>query len=261
MLANRVDRNGGICYNQFDRVRQEKTWRQVLQKEADQRAENVANGATVNFQMNLANLCGTSGLLRLGHSHNRIEIVTEKEHKQTPDARRSLKGMNPSSFEVLAIKHLGKTPGLKWDLPELSSHEYGWMQGDFVRAHTMSPAKTQNSFFGAVGKASTAGRASASTRSEPPVGSLAHASLGSATSQAVSQAAPSKRSIVIVANDHILRRIQSAPHLPTGKAPQTKELNNAKWKRPKVMTDVTSYAEVYQTLMKHSPYNQSAAGR
>merc|ERR1719352_2114016 len=92
--------------------------------------------------MNLANQCGTSGLLRLKHSHNRIEIVTEKEHKQTPDARRSLKGMNPKSFEVLAIKHLSRTPPDKWDLPEAVSHDYGWMQKDFVRADSMSPAKT-----------------------------------------------------------------------------------------------------------------------
>jgi hypothetical protein len=146
-------------------VRVEKIWKEVLHKESEHRNETAG---PPGFQMNLANHCGTSGLLRLQHSHNRIEIVTEKEHKQAPNARRSLKGMNPNSFEVLAIKHLAKKPGHKWDLPEVSSHDYGWMQGDFVRAATMSPAKTHTGGFGgASGQAAGASRGSASLLMEP----------------------------------------------------------------------------------------------
>lgn len=254
----RTDRSAGLYYNQYDRVRIEKTWKQYLNKEADHREE--CGGLQANFQMNLANMSGTSGLLRLGHSHNRIEIVTEKEHKQTPNDRRSLKGMDPMSMEVLNIKHLQKTPSHKWDLPEASSHDYGWMQGDFVRHATMSPAKTASgNFFGANGKAAVANRGASSTGT----GALALGAANSSASLAsTASSVPSKMSISIVANDHILRRVQTAPHLPVGPRPQeAKNLNNVKWRRPQRSTDVTAYAEVYSSLLKHNPFNQAATGR
>jgi len=242
-------------YNRYDRNRVERTWKQCVGKEAD-----VDRGAA-NFQMNLANQCGTSGLLRLKHSHNRIEIVTEKEHKQSPDARRSLKGMNPKSMEVLAIKHLPKKPGQKWDLPEISSHDVGWMQADFVRHATHQSRTAGSGFFGGSSQAPSSG---------PPAGSLAAQSLA-ATSPTLSgtglSALGAKQTICMVANDHILRRIQSAPHLPTGPWPDgarighSKGLNNVKWRRPKCATDITTYAEIYQSLLKHNPFDQAKAGR
>jgi hypothetical protein len=249
----RVDRSGGVFYNQFDRVRVEKSWKENIQKEKDV----LADSGPACFQMNLANQCNTSGLLRLKHSHQRIEIVSEKEHKQAPDVRKSLKGMDPNSFAVLAIKHLGKKPTQKWELPEITSHDLGWMQGDFVRAATLSPAKAADGkFFGSSGKAPVATRswsASAGTG-----GSVA----GSAMASSSAASMPSKNTIVIVANDHILRRIQSAPNLPTGPRPQEAQvLNSVKWRRPMRSSDVTTYAEIYQSMLKHSPFDQAAAGR
>jgi hypothetical protein len=38
-------------------------------------------------------------------------------------------------------------------------------------------------------------------------------------------------------------------------------MNNIKWRRPMRSTDVTEYAEAYQTLMKASPFHQATAGR
>jgi len=261
----RTDRSAGTHYNQYDRVRIEKSWKDLLRKESDHRAET--GGMKANFQMNLANQSGTSGLLRLVHSHNRLEYVTEKEHKQSPKARMSIKGKDPKSFEIMAIKHLEKKPGHKWDLPEATSHDIGWMSGDFVRSHTMMLAPNGNAL-SANGQAAVGNRqltggghteaplgASRSPTRDPPPGSLAHASLGLPMSAA-------RQTIVTVANDHILRRVQSAPHLPHGPhPPEVKELNNLKWRRPMNTTDVTEYAEIYHSLLHHSPFNQAAAGR
>jgi hypothetical protein len=204
--------------------------------------------------MNMANQCGSGGLLRLKHSHNRIEIVTEKEHKQAPNARRSMKGMDPDSFEVLAIKHLDRKPTDKWDLSDIESHEYGWLQSDFVRASTLQPPRT-------AGDASFTKNAQASapqSQTGPPAGSLAATSLSAYSTSSV----PSRNTIVMVANDHILRRVQSAPSLKTGPRPlEVKELNNVKWRRPKGSCAETRYADIYQELLKHNPFNQAAVGR
>lgn len=201
--------------------------------------------------MNLANQSGSGGLLALSHSHNRIEIVSDKEHKQAPHVRKSLKGMDPNSFEVLAIKHLSKTPSHKWDLSELESHEYGWLQSDFVRAATMRKAHAK---YCAGDAQDSVARGNPST-SEPPAGSLAASLLSSFS-------APAKKTIVMVANDHILGRVQSAPSLPIGpRAEEVKGLNTPKWRKPIHKSDVTGYAEIYRSLLKHNPFNQAAAGR
>merc|ERR1719159_1693444 len=73
------------------------------------------------------NRTDSSGLLTLKHSHNRIEIVTEKEHKQAPQARMSITGIDPGSFEVQAIRHIDKKPAQKNELPMTSSHSVGWL--------------------------------------------------------------------------------------------------------------------------------------
>lgn len=255
------DPRGGIFYNQYDRNRVETTWKDRLRAEAELRASNTQKQG---FQMNMANQCGTSGLLRLKHSHNRLEYVTEKEHLQAPQTRKSIKGMDPNSFEVLAIKHLSKKPSHKWDLPQTTSHDLGWMQGDFVRSETLSPSKTASaSFFGHSGQSPTAARAASTSASSapprsPPPGSIAAASLASSGGTALSRSS----SVVMVANDHILRRIQSSPNLPTGpRPPEAKELNNVKWRRPQRSCEVTKYVEIYSSSLKHNPFNQAAAGR
>jgi len=115
------DRNGGPLYSKYERVRVESVWRERLRKEADKHELGT------NFQMNLMNRTDSSGLLTLKHSHNRIEIVTEKEHKQSPQARSSIKGMDPGSYEVQAIRHIDKKPAHKNELPIKSSDTVGWL--------------------------------------------------------------------------------------------------------------------------------------
>eukprot|EP00932_Pfiesteria_piscicida_P005461 SRR837773.15368.p1 GENE.SRR837773.15368~~SRR837773.15368.p1 ORF type:complete len:186 (+),score=50.11 SRR837773.15368:82-558(+) len=87
--------------------------------------------------MNLSNTCASGGFLGLKYSHNRMEMITEKEHKQSPQARTSLKGMDPGSMEVVAIKHLMKRPTEKWDLPVTTSQESGWLIANPVRAESL----------------------------------------------------------------------------------------------------------------------------
>jgi hypothetical protein len=115
------DRNGGPLYSKYERVRVESVWRERLRKEVDKHELGS------NFQMNLMNRTDSSGLLTLKHSHNRIEIVTEKEHKQSPQARMSIAGMDPGCFEVQAIRHIDKKPTQKNELPLTSSCSVGWL--------------------------------------------------------------------------------------------------------------------------------------
>lgn len=116
-----TDRTGGPCYSMYERVRVESVWRERLRKEGDNHHLNT------NFQMNLQNRTTSCGLLALKHSHNRIEIVTEKEHKQSPQARSSIQGMDPSGYEVQAIRHIEKKPSEKNELPLITSQDFGWL--------------------------------------------------------------------------------------------------------------------------------------
>jgi len=228
-----IDAMGGPLYSKYERVRVETVWRQRLSKEAEVRANAIASrpkGVSA-FQMNLANREGSCGLLGKKHCHNRIEIVTEKEHKQSPEARRSIKGMDPDSFEVQAIKHLEKKPADKWDLPMASSHDVGWLLAHPVRADTLRPPRQRGKFGG-----------SSSMNSTAP-GAL-------------------PRSSSLPTNDFVLERSRSAPHLATGPHhPHLAHLNNRAWHRPKVQCDVTTYANQYVTLLHHNPFNQTAVGR
>mmetsp|Transcript_59247 Transcript_59247/g.170157 ORF Transcript_59247/g.170157 Transcript_59247/m.170157 type:complete len:242 (-) Transcript_59247:65-790(-) len=230
----RVDRSGGVHYNQFDRVRIENTWKIRLGKEKDHRAAAFDAGATGAFQMNLSNCCANSGFIGLKYSHNRMETVTEKEHKQSPQARTSMKGMDPNSIEVIAIKHLDRKPTEKWDVPVTSAQETGWLIANPVRADSLLvpnyPAQSSPSRSAAVG-------GGLRQRTAPPV------------------AVPAM-SLTTPANDRVLGRMQSAPSMPHSEPiPELRELNNRKWYRPKGRCDVTNYAEAYVSMNHCSPFS------
>merc|ERR1719262_414171 len=76
-----VDRCGGPCYNKNDRVRQEWQWRERVKEEVKYLNTNP------NFQMNL--IRPLPNIDRIKYSHNRIELVTEKEHRASPQVRAS----------------------------------------------------------------------------------------------------------------------------------------------------------------------------
>lgn len=247
-FQEREDRQGGICYNQFNRVRLESLWRDRLRKESGSRSNCEPSG----FQMNMANTCSSGGFLMLKHSHNRMETVTEKEIKQSPQARMSLKGMDPDSLEVMAIQHMLKKPAEKYDVPHTTSQELGWLLSNPVRASTICPPRQLR------GRGSSAVDPHGLRGSllEPPIpGCLVH--------RPTELLAPEPaQSVVSPTNDVVLQRVRSAPHLPLGPPlGELKQLNNRKWYRPKGNCDVTHYANAFVTMNHRSPFAKATEGR
>lgn len=250
-VDGREDPNGGVFYNRYDRVRVEFTWKDRVKKEMESRHEaknQMGDANEKNFQMNLLNANGSSGLMSLKHSHNRIEMVTEKEIKQSPQTRMSLKGLDPDSMEVMAIKHIYKRPTEKFDVPFLSSQDVGWLLANPVRSHVLEP-----------GKVPRKGRKTVPTRPRDAARTDSELLGGSSVSR-LSAYSPKTSSMPTSAN--AMQRTRSEPHLLRGpKMEEINFLNNRKWYRPKSTCDVTQYASAYVTLMKHDPFNQKMAGR
>eukprot|EP00927_Polykrikos_kofoidii_P078824 TRINITY_DN7561_c0_g1_i1.p1 TRINITY_DN7561_c0_g1~~TRINITY_DN7561_c0_g1_i1.p1 ORF type:complete len:241 (+),score=45.35 TRINITY_DN7561_c0_g1_i1:135-857(+) len=239
LKADCEDPNGGIFYSRYDRTRVETNWRTTVRKERE--AFRAKQTGPPMFQMNLMNQNGSAGPMSINHSHNRIEIVAEKEIKQSPQARRSIKGMDPESFEVKAIRHLDKKPTEKWDLPLKSSHDIGWLLSNPVRASTLESWHKP-------------GRPGLRTKSSS-TGSLPKAGEAAVGTEA-------GRALVAPANDYILERTKSEPKLIQGPPSEMLlQLNNRRWYRPQRSNDVTKYTEIYTKLLHHSPFNQSEAGR
>jgi len=223
-------------YNQKDRVREETNWRTRVQKEKDHRA--TGSGPAV-FQLNLVNSYAHGGYVNLKYSHNRMETVTEKEIKQSPAARRSLRGMDPSSLEVHAIKHAERRPTEKWDLPETMSHSAGWLLSNPVRASSLRVPDPSRSWSQPGGRRKD--REGQMTETDPTA---------------------LRMTVTTPANVRVLERVRSEPAMPNA-APldELRRINSRRWHRPKSQCDVTTYAEAYTTLLRHNPFNTSIAGR
>jgi len=254
-----VDLNGGPFYSKYDRVRVESVWRQTLGKETDLRTTFRDVNGNNGFQMNLANRAGSSGLLTIQHSHNRIEIVTEKEHKQTPVARASIKGMDPNSFEVQAIRHTEKRPADKWDLATTMSQDVGWLLAKPCRADTLSKGRKN------WGTRSSAGLINGA-RSTSDLAALGSSTIGSPAGGSASRMSATdgffNKSMPMPTSEKALARVRSAPEIPCGvPAKELSMINNRRWYRPRGKCDVTTYAESYVKLLHHDPFNQAAAGR
>lgn len=125
-MTEEVDRTGGPCYNKYDRVRSEAQWRGRVKEEVKHYSQNP------NFQLNL--IRPLPPVARIKHSHNRIELVTDKEHRESPATRACIGDFDENSFELRTIKHLEKKPAEKWDLPNTSSHDVGWLMARPIRA-------------------------------------------------------------------------------------------------------------------------------
>mmetsp|Transcript_19510 Transcript_19510/g.45386 ORF Transcript_19510/g.45386 Transcript_19510/m.45386 type:complete len:232 (-) Transcript_19510:211-906(-) len=224
------DRRGGPCYNQYSRVRVETLWKQSIGKEVDTLAWQREQQGNPSFQMNLTNMSKSTGLEKLKHSHNRIELVTEKTMKQSPQARMSLKGLDPQSFEVAVVKHqeLGVTE--KWDVPICASHEVGWLLARPVHSETL----------------------------RAPI-------LGRRLSELRRRQAPAPAvTVVTPVNNHLLERSRSSPGVIGGHPHRDlARLTDcsSRWRRPNSNCDVTKYTETYISYLKHSPFNKEMAGR
>lgn len=254
-----VDPQGGVFYSRYERARVERNWRLTIAKEKElSRAKSYGRP---EFQMNMANLSKTCGILNIKRDHNRMEVVAEKELKQSPQARMSLIGMDPASLAVNVIRHTEKRPTEKWDLPCATSHDIGWLvaggmrSGELAKFHkapvnSMRKSTRQPKLHGDPGEHAHRDRYN-------PVPDPLDVS-------AIALGVEQKRkgppmSVCTPANNMILARTQSAPELqPAAPLPQLKYLNNTRWYRPLRGQDVTNYAETYQTLMHHSPFSQAA---
>jgi len=247
MLQEREDPSGGIGYNGFDRVRVETRWKDRLRKESD----CVRSAPRAGFQLNLANTCANGGFVRLRHSHNRLETVTEKELKQSPAARKSLSGLDPESLPVKAIIHLGRGPTQKFDMPQTTFQEAGWLLSNPVRAATLAP------------EAATPDKRSRSLGSlapPAPPGTIAVTGVRGGRGAFTELSASPPLSIAMPANDRVLDRSRSSPELPRGPTLQElQRINSRRWYRPKSSCDVSQYSEAYHQLMHASPFCAAAS--
>jgi hypothetical protein len=236
------DPQGGPFYNGYDRVRLEFQYRQAVKKEKEalQKAaeDNIRSyGSANNFQMNFANQNRwDGGSPALKYSHNRIEQVTEKEIKKSPQERSSMKGLADDSVEVMAIKHMRKRPTEKWDVPICGSHEIGWLLANPVRSDALEPPN---------GKA---------TRR--------HKERMRRQGLSASQIMFSPKSSSMPTSDRVMPKILSAPHI-SGDPPHRAldNLNSRRLYKPKGSCDVTRYAAAYYYAMKHDAFNKALAGR
>lgn len=256
----------GVFYSKHDRVRLENGWRERLRKETDTAA--AAGGSTRRFQMNLANCSGSCGLPFLKHSHNRIEIVAEKEIKQTPQTRMSLKGMDPNSFEVMAIKHTAKRPTEKWDIPMSTSHEIGWLLAKPVRAATLRGLQTSSRSSSMGNPVEIRNLESAGATCGTPVskasgmGNLGATGTLRATGSSAVSFHHTFNSQTMPTSEEALERRRNMPDPPRGPSHDClARLNNPKWRRPLTSFEETRYAETYVSIQKHDPFNKAKAGR
>ncbi|CAK9090305.1 Hypothetical protein SCF082_LOCUS42598 [Durusdinium trenchii] len=236
MGEERQDPSGGLMYNQFSRVRVEFTWKDRIRKENESRLAGPKSG----FQMNLAQLSASGGFLHLKHAHNRLETVVEKEIKQSPQQRMSAEGMDPTSMEVLAIKHMSRKPQEKFDNPMTTAQELGWLLESPTHSKTMLPPATEMRRSGSLGALS------------PLPGSLY------CTTRTRTQPY-TQLSVTTPANEWVLKRTLSAPSMPKeDPLPDLKKLNNPRWRRPKSSSDVSRYAEAFYNLNGCSPFALAA---
>jgi len=105
-------------YYQKDRTRQENIWRECTKKERE------LFQLQKDFHMNL--MRPTADLLQMKFSHNRIEMVTEKEIKQSPQERQSAPELG-ASYELSMIEHSRRRPFERFSMPQSSTHDLGWL--------------------------------------------------------------------------------------------------------------------------------------
>jgi hypothetical protein len=225
-----------------DRVRVEYLWKQRLWTEqgAKRKADLDAiarHGRPSNFQMNFANQNRLVEGMPITFSHNRIEMVTEKEIKQSPQERSNLAEVDWTTMEGMAIKHLEKKPQQKFDLPVCAAQEVGWLLAHPVRSTSVEPPRRQ-----AKRLARRLERLGMTTSGSTPAWSPKTSSMPTSASA--------------------MTRIRSAPHVIGNEThPDVGQLNNRRWRYPKNKCDVNQYAETYMHLMKHHPFDKEKAGR
>lgn len=223
-----IDPRGGLGYSRYDRVRVERVWKETLNKESELRVEAKAHAGPPKYVMNLANKTTAGGLLKLHHSHSRLEIIADKVQKKGPQERNSSEGYDENGFEATAMKYLEKTPPQKWDLPCTRAQEIGWL---------IANAPTHDS----IRKRQRSKKYPYGSDTLSPTGAQGSSSLARSSS---------------------LPTMAESSHLPVDEPlAHNRTLNNRKYYKPKSFGPETKYADTYMSLMHHDPFNQAAAGR
>jgi len=214
----------------IDRISAECIWKETLDKERGLFQEARArNPGPAPYGINLINAQSKGLLTDIKINHNRLEIITEKVEKGTPQERNNCEHVDPNAFDTNAIRHTLKKPAQKWDLPCTRSQEIGWLIAAKHNARAVQK----------VGLTKRYPEAEALGLTSPPKNSMAKSSSDSALSQT-----------------------KVSPHLP--KAPddaRLKELNNKRFYKPKTFCEITKYADNYVSTMHHDPFNKALAGR
>jgi len=237
-----VDPSGGKLYSRYERVRVEKIWKEYLGKEAGERFKNPPPKI---FQMNLVNRTDAGELVKMRHSHNRLELIADKVQTQTPQQRGDRKGIDPNSYEIAMQRQCDLRPTEKWDLPLTQAQEIGWLISNPVKARTIrdmgrhrdySHLRPDNQAATAQSDDATAAAAADSAGSPHPDGSP----------------------------HHYIRKSRSTPtmpktwpHIPAGPPhEQLAELNKrpSKWHKPRSFCPITKYADLYCASMHVNPF-------
>jgi hypothetical protein len=133
------DRGGGPAYQAFERTRMETIYTDTINKEK----RTVVFSPF--FNMNLVR--PTVQCNRIKFSHNRMETTTEKIQLATPQERNSAESFlqDPSNeYEVNCIRHKDKGPPEKYSLPEVGSHDYGWLLSHPLHAKLLRESSAGN---------------------------------------------------------------------------------------------------------------------
>jgi len=222
-----VDPQGGTQYSRYERVRVERVFTNAIQKEDGLReASRLATGPP-RFTMNCLNAQALGSLLDVKNSHSRLEVISEKVSKVSPQESASLDGFDESSMEVKAQRHAEKIPSRRTDLPTTRAQEIGWLLSGPASHGYIQHRRRKKGLL-------ADGEAASSSSPASPSGFLQH------SSSAPSLSAPE-------------------PHVPLGKnLKAVHDLNNRRFYRPKTFCPITKYADTYMSLMHHDPFHQSA---
>jgi len=224
-----VDPQGGIAYSRYERTRVERVYKQSIDKEEQLRESSRLLGGPPRFTMNCLNAQNLGSMLDVKNRHSRLEVITDKVEKSSPQKRDSAEGFDKNSMEVKAQRQAQKKPGQKTDLPVTRAQEIGWLLSNPASYGYIQHRKRQ--------KESTLGSSLTAegdgTKAQLP-------------GMQGSSSAPNLSS-------------SSEPFVPLGQPAQgVSVLNSRRFYKPKTFGPETKYADTYMSLMHHDPFHQSA---
>lgn len=225
-----VDPAGGEAYSRYERVRVERVYTEAIDKEGHLREASRQRTGPPRFVMNCSNAQQLGSLLRLKHSHSRLEVVADKVEKQSPEERESSEGFDPRGYEAKQMRRRERVPTQKTDLPCTRAQEIGWLLSHPSTASFIREKSARKNLPG----------------SNP---ALAHWD---------PQGPP-----VVPPPVHAVQHSNSEPSLatspPEGDPLRALDLlNSRRFYKPKTFCPITKYADTYVSLMHHDPFHQSA---